>query len=173
MSDDLGKIAYVRYFPHRTVSTIRQNIAVSLINVAFMVVAALLGNLGLVTGLLLNEASAVFVILNALRLLKWKSPADTGTPVVSEVNIPVPGTGTVLKKKRASVSPATGGSCCSCTETTLVVSKPIPETGSAAESCCSCTAPPAEIPAPVVEVATSSCCCSVRHNRPEHPLLLP
>ncbi len=42
-----------------------------------MVIAALLGYLGLVTGLLLNEASAVFVILNALRLLKWKSPADT------------------------------------------------------------------------------------------------
>ena len=91
MSDDLGKIAYVRELSHRTVSTIRQNIAVSLINVAFMVVAALLGYLGLVTGLLLNEASAVFVILNALRLLKWKSPADAGTPVVTGVTIPVRG----------------------------------------------------------------------------------
>ncbi len=91
MSDDLGKIAYVRELSHRTVSTIRQNIAVSLINVAFMVIAALLGYLGLVTGLLLNEASAVFVILNALRLLKWKSPADTGKPVVTGVTVTAQG----------------------------------------------------------------------------------
>ncbi len=67
-----GKIAFIRELSHRTVTTIRQNIA-SPINVAFMVVAALLGYLGLVTGLLLNEASAVFVILNALRLLTWRS----------------------------------------------------------------------------------------------------
>ena len=50
MSDDLAKLAYVRELSHRTVSVIRQNIAVSLINVAFMVVAALLGYLGLVAG---------------------------------------------------------------------------------------------------------------------------
>ena len=89
MSDDLGKIAYVRELSHRTVTTIRQNIAVSLINVAFMVIAALLGYLGLVTGLLLNEASAVFVILNALRLLKWKSPAETAKSVVTGVPFPL------------------------------------------------------------------------------------
>ena len=80
MSDDLGKIAYVRELSNRTVATIRQNIVVSLANVAFMVIMALLGYLGLVTGLLLNEASALFVILNALRLLKWRS---TGMPAVA------------------------------------------------------------------------------------------
>ena len=161
MSDDLGKIAYVRELSHRTVSTIRQNIAVSLINVAFMVIAALLGYLGLVTGLLLNEASAVFVILNALRLLKWKSPADTGKPVVTGVTVPAQGKPEpVLTGNLASVLPVTGGSCCSCTETTPVVSKPIPKTTSAVESCCSCTASLAEAPAPVAEAAKSSCCCS-------------
>jgi len=163
MSDDLGKIAYVRELSHRTVSTIRQNIAVSLINVAFMVIAALLGYLGLVTGLLLNEGSAVFVILNALRLLKWRSPADTTTPMDAGAIIPDQGKPEpVLKDKLASVSPATGGSCCSCTEPTPVVLKPIPETGSAAGSCCSCTALPAEppVPAPVVDTGKSSCCCT-------------
>ena len=163
MSDDLGKIAYVRELSHRTVTTIRQNIAVSLINVAFMVIAALLGYLGLVTGLLLNEASAVFVILNALRLLKWRSPADITTPVVAGVTIPYQGKPEpVLEGKRASVPPATGGSCCSCAELAPVVSKPIPKTGSAAGSCCSCTAPIAEAPAPApaVEAVKSSCCCS-------------
>lgn len=72
MSDDLGKIGFVQELSSRTVSTIRQNILISLVNVAFMVVMALLGYLALVTGLLLNEGSALFVIVNALRLLKWK-----------------------------------------------------------------------------------------------------
>jgi Zn2+/Cd2+-exporting ATPase len=72
MSDDLSKFNYVRELSQRTVTTIKQNIAVSLVNVAFMVVAALLGYLGLVTGLLLNEISALLVIGNALRLLTGK-----------------------------------------------------------------------------------------------------
>src|SRR5665647_2347095 len=72
MSDDLGKISYLRELSSMAVRNIRQNIAVSLINIAFMVFVALIGILGLVTGLLLNEASAILVLLNALRLLKWK-----------------------------------------------------------------------------------------------------
>ena len=58
MSDDLSKINYVRELSRKTVNIIKQNIAVSLINIAFMVAAALLGYLGLVSGLLLNEISA-------------------------------------------------------------------------------------------------------------------
>ena len=90
MSDDLGKIAYVRELSHRTVSTIRQNIAVSMINVAFMVIAALFGYLGLVTGLLLNEGSAVFVILNALRLLKWRSKAEPERTAIEPLSVAIP-----------------------------------------------------------------------------------
>ena len=110
MSDDLGKIAYVRELSHRTVSTIRQNIAVSLINVAFMVIAALFGYLGLVTGLLLNEASAVFVILNALRLLKWRSPTEPGAPAASASTPSFPGT------VQAPPVPMAGCCCSSSTE---------------------------------------------------------
>ena len=73
MSDDLSKINYVRELSRRTVNNIKQNIAVSLINIAFMVAAALLGYLGLVSGLLLNEISALVVIGNALRLLTTKN----------------------------------------------------------------------------------------------------
>ena len=73
MSDDLSKIAYLRELSARAVRTIRQNIWISLINVAFMVAAALAGYLGLVSGLLLNEGSALFVIFNAVLLLRWKS----------------------------------------------------------------------------------------------------
>ena len=59
MSDDLSKINYVRELSNKTVNNIKQNIAISLINIAFMVAAALLGYLGLVSGLLLNEISAL------------------------------------------------------------------------------------------------------------------
>jgi Cd2+/Zn2+-exporting ATPase len=83
MSDDLSKIAYLRELSARAVRTIRQNIWISLINVAFMVSAALAGYLGLVTGLLLNEGSALFVIFNAVLLLKWKAsvPEVAARPV--------------------------------------------------------------------------------------------
>lgn len=84
MSDDLAKIGFIRELSSRTISTIRQNIVVSLVNVAFMVVMALLGYLELVTGLLLNEGSALFVIFNALRLLKWQNTMTAG-PIVAEM----------------------------------------------------------------------------------------
>ena len=77
MSDDLSKINYVRELSRKTVNNIKQNIAVSLINIAFMVAAALLGYLGLVSGLLLNEISALVVIGNALRLLTTKNRFDS------------------------------------------------------------------------------------------------
>lgn len=73
MSDDLSKIGYLRELSSKAVVSIKQNITVSLVNVAFMVVAALIGLLGLVTGLLLNEISALLVIFNALRLLTWRT----------------------------------------------------------------------------------------------------
>jgi Cd2+/Zn2+-exporting ATPase len=76
MSDDLQKVGYLRQLSSRTVRAIQWNIGISMANVAFMVVMALLGYLGLVSGLLLNEASALFVILNSLRLLGWKGDLE-------------------------------------------------------------------------------------------------
>jgi len=73
MSDDLAKIGYIRNLSRRVITTIKQNIVVSLVNIAFMVAAALMGYLGLVTGLLLNECSAILVIFNAVRLLTWNN----------------------------------------------------------------------------------------------------
>jgi len=84
MSDDLFKLGYLRELSTKTVATIRQNIWFSLINIAFMVGAALLGYLGLVSGLLLNEASAVLVILNALRLLRWRVKSEDVKKMGSE-----------------------------------------------------------------------------------------
>jgi Cd2+/Zn2+-exporting ATPase len=117
MSDDLAKIAFARELSSRAVSTIRQNIVVSLINVAFMVVMALLGYLGLVTGLLLNEASALFVIANALRLLKWQSRATVsvaGEVPAARTTAPTP---PIVAPQQSC--------CCSCAEETNAVSTPV------------------------------------------------
>jgi cation transport ATPase len=122
MSDDLAKIAFVRELSSRAVTTIRQNIVVSLVNVAFMVVMALLGYLGLVTGLLLNEASALFVIANALRLLKWQSRATV--PVAVEV-------ATVRATTSTSAVAAPQQSCCSCPPEASAASAPASITGEA------------------------------------------
>jgi len=163
MSDDLGKIAYVRELSHRTVSTIRQNIAVSLINVAFMVIAALLGYLGLVTGLLLNEASAVFVILNALRLLKWRSPTEPRAPAASVSTSSFPGTvqappvptagcccssSTEPAGGKLSGNPSAGASCCGL-QTEVIAPTPVH-----AGSCCSCNMQSAA----ASEEGVSNCC---------------
>ena len=146
MSDDLAKLAYVRELSHRTVSVIRQNIAVSLINVAFMVVAALLGYLGLVSGLLLNEGSAVFVILNALRLLTWKSrnepvPALIATPLAAVPPAP-----------EVAAPAATAAGCCAAA----------PPTTPAQAGGCFCGEPPVDFqvsPSILVEDAAPSCAC--------------
>ena len=85
MSDDLAKLEYLRSLSARTVGAIKLNITVSLVNIAFMVAAALIGLLGLVTGLLLNEASALLVIANALRLLAWKGKAEAESTATAAI----------------------------------------------------------------------------------------
>ncbi|MCC7202563.1 MAG: cation-translocating P-type ATPase [Nitrospirae bacterium] len=70
MSDDLTKIPYVLNLSRRTVSNIRQNIAFSLIIIGFLVPVALIGWIGLVPGILINEAGGLLVIINGLRLLR-------------------------------------------------------------------------------------------------------
>ncbi len=70
MSDDLSKIAYALRLSRRTIGNIRQNVIVSLAIITFLVPLALIGWIGLVPGLILNEASGLIVIVNALRLLR-------------------------------------------------------------------------------------------------------
>jgi len=70
MADDLSKIPYVLGLSQRSVKNIQQNIIASLLIIVFLVPAALFGWVGLLPGLILNEVSAIFVVLNGLRLLK-------------------------------------------------------------------------------------------------------
>lgn len=70
MSDDLLKIPYAFSLSKRSVSNIKQNIFAALLIIIILVPTALLGRIGLVPGLLVNEVSGLIVIINALRLLK-------------------------------------------------------------------------------------------------------
>ena len=160
MSDDLAKIAFVRELSSRAVRTIRQNIIVSLANVAFMVIMALLGYLGLVTGLLLNEASALFVILNALRLLKWRS---TGVPAVAERTTGVRVEMQMNEQKAAVASPfATIEAGCCCGEPTLGISMPTLVINEPKGACCCASEEPATgVSFPIFPMAaTQGSCCS-------------
>jgi len=70
MSDDLSKIPYVLDLSRRAAVNIKQNIAFSLLVIAFLVPMALVGMIGLVPGILINEVGGILVILNGLRLLR-------------------------------------------------------------------------------------------------------
>ena len=70
MSDDLLKIPYAFSLSKRSVSNIKQNIFAALFIIIILVPTALLGKIGLVPGLLINEVSGLIVIVNGLRLLK-------------------------------------------------------------------------------------------------------
>ncbi|MBM4332942.1 MAG: HAD-IC family P-type ATPase [Deltaproteobacteria bacterium] len=72
MSDDLSKLPVAFNLSRRTVRNIRQNIILSLAVITFLVPAALAGWIGMVPGLLINEAGGLAVIVNGLRLLKNK-----------------------------------------------------------------------------------------------------
>ena len=51
-------------------NNIKQNIFLSLAVIAFLVPMALIGWIGLVPGILINEAGGILVIINGLRLLR-------------------------------------------------------------------------------------------------------
>jgi len=67
MTDDLDRLADAVEISRRTVKTIRQNIAIALITLAVLLTSALLGWMSLTEGLVLNEGSALLVIVNGLR----------------------------------------------------------------------------------------------------------
>jgi Cd2+/Zn2+-exporting ATPase len=162
MSDDLSKIGYLRELSSKAVSNIKVNIIVSLVNIAFMVLAALIGLLGLVTGLLLNEASALIVIINALLLLNWRSKAETATTAAVEENIPSPAI--TVKHEMGLNLPviANDGACCSCRGDATEKAAPI-LTASEIKA-------PAGLMLPMVKYE-APCCCGVEKNESQSPPL--
>ena len=72
MSDDVSKVPYAIGLSKKTNAIIRQNIAFALVIVFVLLIATLFGFLELSSGILGHEASALLVILNGMRLLRYK-----------------------------------------------------------------------------------------------------
>lgn len=72
MSDDLRRLPYAIRLSRRTLSVIRQNIAFSLLVIVALIGTTLAGNLRLSFGVFAHEGSALLVIANGMRLLRYK-----------------------------------------------------------------------------------------------------
>jgi len=72
MSDDISKVPYAIGLSKKTNAIIRQNIAFALAMVFALLIFTLFGVIELASGILGHEASALLVILNGMRLLRYK-----------------------------------------------------------------------------------------------------
>jgi Cd2+/Zn2+-exporting ATPase len=70
MADDLLKLPEAVWLARRTVANMRQNIAIAVATVAFLLLGVLLGGVTMAVGMLVHEASVLVVIGNAMRLLQ-------------------------------------------------------------------------------------------------------
>jgi Cd2+/Zn2+-exporting ATPase len=78
MADDLAKLPAALLLARRALTNIRQNVAMSLVTVVVLIAAALAGRLSLTSGLLLNEATALLIIGNGLKLLGRRRESQLG-----------------------------------------------------------------------------------------------
>jgi len=72
MSDDLVKLPYAVRLSRTTLRVIRQNIAFSLLVIALLITTTLIGWLRLSLGVFGHEGSALLVIANGMRLLRYR-----------------------------------------------------------------------------------------------------
>ncbi|MDO5683024.1 MAG: cation-translocating P-type ATPase, partial [Propionibacteriaceae bacterium] len=70
MKDDLLKLPQAVSLAKRTVSNMRQNIAIALITVATLMIGVIFGGVTMAIGMLVHELSVLVVIVNAMRLLR-------------------------------------------------------------------------------------------------------
>lgn len=78
MGNNLSKIPYAYALAKATVQNMKQNITVAVGTVALLLAGVLLGKIFLASGMLIHELSVLFVILNAIRLVRWKQPRRSG-----------------------------------------------------------------------------------------------
>ena len=72
MADKLHQYAHAYSLANETMSNMRQNIAIALITVAILLSGVLFGMVNLSIGMLVHEGSVLLVILNAMRLIRFK-----------------------------------------------------------------------------------------------------
>jgi Cd2+/Zn2+-exporting ATPase len=76
MADDLGKLPFAVGLSRASRAIIRQNLAISLGVIGLLIVSSVLGLVALSGAVVLHEGSTILVVLNALRLLRYKSDGD-------------------------------------------------------------------------------------------------
>lgn len=79
MADDLRQLPFAVGLSRRTRTVIRQNVFVSLGVVALLVPATIMG-LGIGPAVAVHEGSTILVVVNALRLLAYRDPAESALP---------------------------------------------------------------------------------------------
>ena len=72
MADRLSQYAHALSLSKGTMRNMKQNIIIALITVAILLVGVLMGGVNLAIGMFAHEASVLIVILNAMRLIKFK-----------------------------------------------------------------------------------------------------
>ena len=93
MSDDLGRVPFIRRLSRATARIIRQNLIAALAIVAFLVPASLIG-LEMGPIVLVHEGSTIIVVLNALRLLRFEKDGEhRGIVHEDRPGMPGPSTG--------------------------------------------------------------------------------
>src|SRR5699024_7030078 len=70
MGDNLLKLPEAIKLAKRTVSVMRQNIAIALITVLVLLVGVFAGGVTMAVGMLVHEGSVLVVIINAMRLMR-------------------------------------------------------------------------------------------------------
>ncbi|WP_338061880.1 hypothetical protein [Virgibacillus indicus] len=89
MADKLNKIPYAHSLAKATVRNMKQNMFFAVGTVALLLAGVLLGKIFLASGMLIHELSVLIVILNAIRLVRYKQRGVDGE---KEMKLVIPGT---------------------------------------------------------------------------------
>lgn len=72
MADKLDKLVHALKLSKATIRNMKQNMLIAIFTVAILLIGVLTKNVNLASGMLLHELSVLFVILNAIRLVRYK-----------------------------------------------------------------------------------------------------
>jgi Cd2+/Zn2+-exporting ATPase len=77
MADDLGKLPFAVGLGRASRAIIQQNLAISLGVIGLLIVTSVFGWVQLSAAVVLHEGSTLLVVLNALRLLRFRTFAPS------------------------------------------------------------------------------------------------
>ena len=89
MGDDLLRLPEAIGLAKRTVSVMRQNIAIAMITVAALLAGVFAGGVTMSIGMLVHEGSVLVVIINAMRLMRRRgsAPKAMAAPARSDADL--------------------------------------------------------------------------------------